>query len=299
LQGAASALLDAGADVSTLQPMADDILRTLLGLGQIEFAVSLVEAGLHMSTGGLQPLLEAAAEASKDKAQRTIVKRRFKAAWQKRKPCSCGVCTASGPASTSATALRGPSSSAIPAATSGPVPAAPLKFMLHHFSDDGIPQYKQVACNVQPKQAAVRESTQDAAALEAAAAANAMAAKLIAEEKEAAAKKQAKQEGAAAAAKAAKQKRQGEHKKQQQQAGKQQLKGGQLQHSTKLDCKGSAAASLPPLAAGVVPASAAGAEHLIAASSSSAVHLTGTGAAGLTSLGSTLLSDHAQHTPTI
>ena len=133
-----------------------------------------------------------------------------------------------------------------------------------------------VRAAVQSSQAARYEKYRQGALAARAAAADAMAAKLIAEEEEAAAKKQAKQEAAAAAAKAAKQKRQGAHKQHQQQAGK--PKGGQPQHSSKLDFKGSAAASLPPLAAGrgvgVVPvnaAAAAAAEHLIAASSSSAV----------------------------
>ena len=99
------------------------------------------------------------------------------------------------------------------------------------------------ACSPQRSRAAVAASTQDTAAFGAAAAADAMAAKLIAEEDEAAAKKQTKREAAAAAAKAAKQNRQGERKKQQQPAGKQQPIGDQLQHSSKLDSKATAAAS--------------------------------------------------------
>ena len=131
----------------------------------------------------------------------------------------------------------------------------------------------RVGAAVQSSQEARYEKYRQGALAAAAAAADSMAAKLIAEEEEAAAKKQAKQEAAAAAAKAAKQKRQGEHKQHQQQAGK--LKEGKPQHSTKLDLKGSAAASLPPLAAGrgvgVGPGSAAAEQHLIAAGSSSAV----------------------------
>ena len=63
---------EAGAEVTILQPMADIILTALLGLGEIEFAARLVEAGLHMSTEGLQPLLEVAAEAPTNKAQRNV-----------------------------------------------------------------------------------------------------------------------------------------------------------------------------------------------------------------------------------
>ena len=165
-------------------------------------------------------------------------------AWRRGKSSgSCGSGSSSGPASESGTAPRDPSSSAMPAAPSGSVPAALPASMVQDEFDD-IPDF---TLEIAAARAAEAEAAA-AAALEAAAAADAMAAKLIAEEEETAAKKQAKREAAATAAKAAKQKRQGEQKKkQQQQAGKQVLKGGQLQHTSKLDYKATtAAASAPP-----------------------------------------------------
>ena len=55
-----------------LQPLADAVFCDLLGFGQIELAARLVEAGLHMSTGGLQPLLKVAADTLKDQRQFSV-----------------------------------------------------------------------------------------------------------------------------------------------------------------------------------------------------------------------------------
>ena len=55
-----------------LQPVADIVLSALMDVGEIDFAAGLVKAGLHTSLGGLQALLEALAEPSKDREIRTV-----------------------------------------------------------------------------------------------------------------------------------------------------------------------------------------------------------------------------------